>query len=34
MDTVSLEGRQLLRLLLMAPLLSAFAPTAAEASSS
>jgi hypothetical protein len=32
MDTVSLERRQLLRLLLMAPLLSAFAPTAAEAS--
>ena len=32
METVSLERRQLLRLLLMAPLLSAFGPTAAEAS--
>jgi hypothetical protein len=32
MDGVSLGRRQLLRLLLMAPLLSAFAPTAAEAS--
>jgi len=32
MDTVSLERRLLLRLILMAPLLSAFAATAAEAS--
>jgi hypothetical protein len=31
MDGVSLERRRLLRLLLMAPLLSAFAPTAAKA---
>ena len=32
MDGVSLEWRQLLRLLFMAPLLSAFASTATEAS--